>query len=443
MKNLSVLLQAMAVSSLVILGACNSLKNNALQKTVSLPQIEGYPIVATGQKKLYGNNGEVISTLSEGDAFYGQDANYGNGKEMAYVDNGDQTITDLNTGLMWQQIPALEGMSWEEAKEYCENLELAGYDDWRLPNIKELFSISDFSSGWPYLNTDYFKLNTENIDKNQQFWTSNKYVGITAEGKDNAAFGVNHATGHIKAYPAHSEPPNGERRPPRHDISGNQRRKPPHAQNGMGPQRGMHPQNGTERNDRQGMRPPMGNPMNKFLRAVRGNTYGINNYVDNGDGTISDMATGLMWGQNDSEVNMNWEEALDYAKNSGTAGYSDWRLPNVKELQSIVDYRYAPDAQDPSFVGAAIDSIFICTPITNEAGKKDYGYYWTSTSARFSSGQPHFYAWYVAFGRAVNVEGEDTHGAGAVRFDTKYENGPAGEGGERYNNYVRLVRDLK
>jgi len=43
---------------------------------------------------------------------------------------------------------------------------------------------------------------------------------------------------------------------------------------------------------------------------------------------------------------------------------------------------------------------------------------------------------------AVNGEGLDYHGAGAVRFDTKYEGGPAGEGGERYHNYVRLVRTI-
>ena len=47
----------------------------------------------------------------------------------------------------------------------------------------------------------------------------------------------------------------------------------------------------------------------------------------------------------------------------------------------------------------------------------------------------------VAFGRAVNGEGEDFHGAGGVRFDTKAEGEPLGEDGGRYYNYVRLVRD--
>ena len=45
-------------------------------------------------------------------------------------------------------------------------------------------------------------------------------------------------------------------------------------------------------------------------------------------------------------------------------------------------------------------------------------------------------------GCKVGQDGADFHGAGAVRFDTKYEGGALGEGGERYDNYVRLVRDV-
>lgn len=71
----------------------------------------------------------------------------------------------------------------------------------------------------------------------------------------------------------------------------------------------------------------------------------------------------------------------------------------------------------------------------------DYGYFWTNTSAYFGGdSQEYYYAWYVAFGSAVGQDGADFHGAGAARFDTKIEGGPLGEGGERYYNYVRLVR---
>lgn len=141
-----------------------------------------YLQVATGQTTLFDADGEEIYSLNEGDAFYGQDANYLKGVNMSYVDNGDGTTSDLNTGLMWQTIPIPDGRTYDAAIEYVENLELAGYDDWRAPSLKELFSISDFGKGWPYLDTTYFKLASGVVDKSEQFWSSNRYVGTTVEG---------------------------------------------------------------------------------------------------------------------------------------------------------------------------------------------------------------------------------------------------------------------
>lgn len=346
-----------------------------------------YIVIDTGQKNYYNSDGDVIDAPSAGESFFGQDAQF-DGTQFSF-EVSDGIVTDLNTGLMWQQIPSSEDFSWSDAVTYCQSLELGGYDDWRMPTLKELFSISNFNTGWPYLNTDYFNLASGQITKDEQYWSSNYYVGVTVEGGSNAAFGVNHVTGHIKAYSANASGPVG----------------------------------------------------GKYVRAVRGDQYGVNDFTENGNGTITDKTTGLMWAQDDGGVTLDWGNALAYAENSELAEYTDWRLPNVKELQSIVDYLYSPSATDASKVGPAIDPIFSCTPITNEAGNDDYGYYWTSTSAPFRSGEPYYYAWYVAFGMAVNGEGEDFHGAGGVRFDTKVESGPLGEGGERYYNYVRLVRD--
>jgi len=282
------------------------------------------------------------------------------------------------------------GFSYPEAVEYCDSLELADYDDWRIPSTKELFSISNFAQGWPYLDTDYFSLAGSSVSKDEQYWTE-KYVGTTVEGRSDAAFGINHGTGHIKAYPA--------------SVSG-----------------------------------PRGN----YVRAVRGNSYGVNNFENNGDGTVTDQATGLMWQQADSGSGLDWEAALAYAANSTLAGYSDWHLPNIKELQSIVDYTHSPSAEDEDNLGPAIDTdYFEITPLTSGTTDytPDYGYFWSSTSAYFGGdSREYYYAWYVAFGTAVNNEGADFHGAGAIRFDTKTENGPLAEGGERYYNYVRLVR---
>ncbi|MBD0777621.1 DUF1566 domain-containing protein [Maribacter sp. ANRC-HE7] len=376
-----------------------------------------YPLVATGQSLAYDIDGEIIGGLGEGDYLYGQDAHYKKGGTMSYTDYNDETVTDNVTGLMWQKIPTTDEFTWEEAKEYCENLELGGYDDWRMPSAKELFSISDFSNGWPYLNINYFYLASGETSKDEQYWTNNLYVGVTEEGGDYAAFGVNHVTGHIKAYAAGM----------------------PSEMDGEGPEMG---DSNTTPPPGDGMGAPTGNPMAKYVRAVRGNTYGINDFTDNGNATITDKATGLMWSQNDSGEGMEWADALSYAENSNLAGYIDWRLPNVKELQSIVDYTRSITATDPDNVGPAIDPLFNCTPIVSEAGYDDYAYYWTGTSAYFSPASTEmYYAWYVAMGRAVNDQGEDFHGAGAVRFDTKYTGGAAGEDAERYTNFVFLVRD--
>ncbi len=526
-----------------------------------------YPQVATGQVTLYDGDGAVVEDIKVGDALYGQDAHYLAGAPMSYRDNGDGTVSDLNTGLMWQMVPVKEGFNWQGAKDYCESLELGGYDDWRMPTAKELYSISDFNRGWPYINTDYFELvDTQRVGKDEQYWTDHLYLGSVGNGS--AAFGVNHGTGHIKAYGAggaqggqggaaqgrrqssqssddsQAERPQrsqsqgqgqqraqGERpqrdttqmaeggeRPQRSQSQGQQRaqggqgERPQRdttqmAEGGERPQRsqsqregqqraqggqGERPQRDTtqmaERGERpqrsqsqgqgqqraqggqsqgQGQQRAQGGQSNqgsgqraqggqssgmggvggrgqKYVRAVRGEVYGVNNFVDNGDGTVTDRATGLMWAQADSEVGMDWIKALQYAEESELAGYDDWRLPNVKELQGILCYDYAPDATDPAKEGAAIDPAFFTTSqIVNESGDTDYPYVWTGTSALFQRGRPYYYAWYVAFGRAVDPSGKDSHGAGAVRFDTKHKDGPAGEDSARVNNYVRLVRVVK
>ena len=107
----------------------------------------------TGQTTCYDQNGRVIDCTS--DTCAGQDGLYATGcpSEGRFVDNGDGTVTDTCTRLMWQQDTAdvngdglrNEGDQppWCSALAYCEDLELAGHDDWRLPNITELQSIVD------------------------------------------------------------------------------------------------------------------------------------------------------------------------------------------------------------------------------------------------------------------------------------------------------------
>jgi len=192
---------------------------------------------------------------------------------------------------------------------------------------------------------------------------------------------------------------------------------------------------------------------NKFyVIYVRDNTeYGKNEFVDNGDATITDNATGLMWMQDDNGEGILWEDALSYAENFEAAGYTDWRLPDAKELQSIVDY-----SRSPATTGsAAIDPIFNCTQIINEAGDIDYPYYISSTTFSSQDTANGSDAVYIPFGRAMGYVEQlggwvDVHGAGAQRSDPKagdpgqFANGSGPQGDAvRIYNYVRLVRSVK
>jgi hypothetical protein len=188
----------------------------------------------------------------------------------------------------------------------------------------------------------------------------------------------------------------------------------------------------------------------RFVRAVRGNTsYGINNFVVNGDETVTDLATGLMWSQNDNGVAINWESAPSYAEESTLAGYDDWRLPNAKELQSIADY---------SGVFPSIDSsVFNLTELTNVKGQINYPFYWSSTSNSYIEAfhqeakdvdststldnlPGYTYAWILATGYCTDEDGYDLHGSVVFIFDTKSEDVAIREGQEGFYHYVRLVR---
>ncbi len=384
-----------------------------------LSDITGYPIVGTNQSVFYDLQNE-ISAPSAGDAFYGQNANFP-GTSPSYQDNGDGTITDLVTGLIWSKSPDMNGdgkidvndkMTYSEALASVSNYKLANYSDWRLPTIKELYSLIIFSgvdpSGYdgtstdgliPFINTDYFDFAYGDTDAGEriidmQYASNSMYV----DGEQ--LFGVNFADGRIKGY---------------------------------------------------GLSMPFGPGEKTFaVIYVRGNTiYGVNDFTDNGDGTITDYATGLMWMQDDNGEGIPWEDALSYAENFEFAGYSDWRLPDVKELQSIVDYTRSPGTTN----SAAINPLFSSTQITNEAGEADYAAYWSNTTHCNWSNMAGSNAAYVCFGRAMgymNSHWVDVHGAGAQRSDPKMGDpadyptghGPQGDAIRIYNS-VRLVRDAR
>jgi len=379
-----------------------------------------YKIVDTGQEVCFDTLNQIPDPLP-GEAYYGQDAQF-DGNQPAYQDNGDGTVSDLVTGLMWQKNLYAEKMTYDQAVAGADTCSVGGYGDWRLPTIKELYSLIDFrgltsvsaETSVPFINTDYFEFRYGDETAGErfidaQYASSTTYVGTTMNGNF-TMFGVNFADGRIKGYPTET----------------------------------------------------LRRTQKTFeVKYVRGNPdYGINDFSDNGDGTVTDSATGLMWCQEDNGTAVKWEEALAWVQQQNAAnylGYSDWRLPNAKELQSIVDYTRSPQTSN----SAAIDPVFQVTTITDEGGGTNYPFYWTGTT-HGDGGADNQYAKavYVAFGEALgfmevppnsgNYLLMDVHGAGAQRSDPKFgdpANFPFGFGPQgdviRIFNYVRMVRDLE
>ncbi len=433
-----------------------------LVSSTRLPAALPYPIVDTAQAKCYDNRGETAPP-NKGDAFYGQDAQF-HIRPANYTLSADGlTMRDNVTGLTWQRSPDADAngllnrsdkLTFDQAQALPAKLNAAkfgGFDDWRLPTIKELYSLfdgrgtdpsgptmdADTSGLSPYLDTSFFTFVYGNVMGERvidsQYASSTKYVGKGARGFDKL-FGVNFADGRIKGY----------------DL----------------------------------FMPGGRTGKTFFVICVRGNpAYGKNDFHANGDDTITDRATGLTWSKNDSGQGMNWQDALAWVQKNNAEKflcYDDWRLPSVKELQSIVDYSRSPDTSH----SPAIDPLFKCTAITNEARQMDWPFYWSATThAGLRGGAA---AMYVAFGRAGGwmspggiaggppgkrgefgpgpgfgppsrqsgqgaSEGEyrfvDVHGAGAQRSDPKagdpamfpHGRGPQGDVIRIYN-FVRLVR---
>jgi Protein of unknown function (DUF1566)/EF hand len=389
---------------------------------------EPYRIVDTGQNRCYDDRTE-ITFPKPGAALFGQDGQYA-GHRPSYRDNGNGTVTDLNTGLMWQADPGAK-RTFEEAGKGASKCRTGGHEDWRLPSIKELYSLILFSGTdpdpmsrdtgeqAPFIDAKHFKFEYGKESDGErvidsQYASSTKYVGTTMGGQA-TVFGVNFADGRIKGY---------------------------------------------------GLKSPHGRGQKTFcVLYVRGNrAYGKNEFKDNGNGTVTDHATGLTWMKVDSgklragrgeDGKLNWSEALRWAEDLKYAGHSDWRLPNAKELQSIVDYTRSPDTSR----SPAIDPVFECTPITNEGGKTDYAHYWTSTS--HLKVQAARAAVYISFGRGLGfmtLRGSrdatrkvmDVHGAGSQRSDPKSGDPtrfPQGRGPQgdviRIDSLVRCVRGGK
>jgi hypothetical protein len=243
----------------------------------------------------------------------GQDGEY-NINPLSYTDNGNGTVTDNNTGLMWQKEDDGNIYNWCQASgtyhpEYnpssqnvCGSITLGSYSDWRLPSKKELITIVNYGIPFPGPTIDPVFTNTNP----RYFWSSSALAS-----RPDLVWGVNFAGA------------------------------------GYG-----------------GSCVAMGNMYDDFIavRCVRGGKFPSHNFVDNDDGTITDNVTGLMWQQGEPGI-MPWDAALSYCESLLLGGNSDWRLPNIKELESLTD-----DSRD----NPAIDKTFFLDATAS--------LYWTSSS---------------------------------------------------------------
>ena len=218
----------------------------------------------------------------------------------SYQVNNDGTISDLITGLQWQQADAGEQL-WATGVDYCKALSLGGKKDWRLPYVHELFSLVNHQMNRPAMDTRIF------TKSEAEYWWA------IEERVDNPsyAWAVNAGGG-----------------------------------------AGAHPKSETV---------SAGGKKTYHVRCVRGaelGTPGTAPFTDNGDGTVTDRRTGLVWQQKEGLAAANWEDALKYVAALDLGGQKDWRLPNLKELESISSPYIAKPSVDPRFFPDTASALF-------------------------------------------------------------------------------------
>lgn len=196
----------------------------------------------------------------------------------SFTNNGNGTITDNITSLMWQQADGGE-MTIENAITYCDNLVLGGFSDWRLPTKQESMSILNLDKNNPALNTVYFP------NTNAEYW----WTSTVNYSNANSIWITNSGGGTGPKLKTETISAGGVKK--------------------------FHP------------------------RAVRNVTTPtiVTHFTDNGNGTITDNGTNLVWQKAPNATTYTWDQALMYAENLALAGNSDWRLPNLKELVSVND----------------------------------------------------------------------------------------------------------
>ena len=267
------------------------------------------------------------------------------------IDNGDGTITDSITGLTWQKGYGI--MTNTEAINTIKAFNDASKTEWRLPSAKEIHSQFSFKRSHGNKHNNAMKHscrmnNKQFVDKTLIDFTSRRKGGkranlqILTSNNDT----ITSANNNIKNYPTN--------------------------------------QNSDEKY--------------YMVKFVQGEEYGLNEFVDNKDKTISDKTTGLMWEKGNSENKMNREDAYEYTikmNKMNYLGHSDWRVPSIMELQSIVDYSNHKRASSC----IALNSIFDIT-----ANDNNMKYWATIKKSNANLENKDNYTMYICFGESMRCE---------------------------------------
>ncbi|MBU2513795.1 DUF1566 domain-containing protein [bacterium] len=271
--------------------------------------------------------------ISSYTGIYGEDSDYGdNSKSFSF--NSAETVTDNTTGLEWQAQDDNVERTWEGAVMYCQTLDLNNQSDWRLPEKKELIRLVNYGTYRPAIDTEFFT-GTKSEVGNSYYWTATPYVSSSEE-----VWAVTFDWGFA-------------------------------------------------------LNQDKGTSSYHYTRCVRGNQLATSEMVDNTDGTVTDNTTGLIWQQAEAG-SLTWESAISYCEGLSLTGKDDWRLPNIVELESIID-----------------DSIH--SPAVNLAlfpGVTSNGYWSSTTHAELT-----FHAMYSHFqvGNVGSFSKSETRGVHCVR----------------------------
>lgn len=238
---------------------------------------------------------------------FGEDADY-TIHPPYWSPNGDGTVTDTVTGLVWQQVDGGE-MTFEAAQQYAVALVLGGFDDWRLPTAAEAFTILNHGLSNPALSQAAFPASAA-----EYWWTSD----VQADNANkvwvtNAGGGIGN---HLKTETLSA--------------------------------------GGSKRFHVRAVRQPL--PATPLASR----------FTDHGDGTVTDHLTRLVWQQTPLNDTLTWEQALNYAEGLSLGGHDDWRLPNIKELRSLNDEtRVNPSVNTAIFPAIGVRKYWSSTTLPN------------------------------------------------------------------------------